>query len=228
MVYRKILRCYPRTFRDRWAGEVVLLFAELAGRRPSGMKSTITLWTGQLPDLTTGFVAEWAREIGRLSRSWNPALTHGAFAGALLSTATIAGNIGSLWATPLGRAGSWLISATALTVLARTGRTTTTGPGKVSRAVGNGAVSGLIAFTSANLTATVIVITSFDRLSHDPLQITAFIASHESDFRTYQVHELLGGWTYGNIACALLAATGSGLVAAFTRTKGPERSGPQR
>jgi hypothetical protein len=226
-MYRKILRCYPRAFRDPWAEEIVLLFAELARRRPRGVASTIALWTGYLPDLVSGFVAEWSRELGRVSRSWNPAVTHGALAGALLSTATVAGNFASLWATPLGRAGSWLISATALTVLARTGRGTVAGPGKVRRALRNGLVSGLIAFSSANLTATVIVITSLDRLSHDSLQITAFIASHESDFRTYQLHELLGGWVYGSAACALLAAVGSGLAAAVSRNRCPKQRGPR-
>jgi hypothetical protein len=151
-IYRTILRCYPRTFRDPWAEEVVLLFTELARRRPPGAASTIALWTGHLPDLTRGFVGEWSHELGRVSRRWNPAVTHGGLAGTLLSTATVAGNLGSLWATPLGRAGSWLISAMALTVLARTGRVTVTGPGKVRRALRNGVVSGLIAFSLANLT----------------------------------------------------------------------------
>jgi hypothetical protein len=226
-IYRTILRCYPRAFRDPWAEEVVLLFAELARRRPRGLASTIALWTGHLPDLTRGFAGEWSRELGRVSRSWNPAVMHGGLAGALLSTATVAGNLGSLWATPQGRAGSWLISATALAVLARTGRVTVAGPGQVRRALRNGVVSGLIAFSSANLTATVIVITSLNRLRHDSLQITAFIASHESDFRTYQLHELLGGWAYGSAAGALLAAVGSGLAAASSRTRYHKRRGPR-
>lgn len=225
-VYRTILRCYPRAFRDPWAEEIVLLFAELARRRPGGVASTIALWTAHMPDLARGFLAEWARELRRASRGWNPAVTHGALAGTLLSTATVAGNLGSLWATPPGRAGSWLISAAALTVLARTGRVTARGTGKVRRVLRNGSVSGLIAFTSANLTATVIVITSFGRLSHDSLQITAFIASHESDFRTYELHELLGGWAYGSAAGALLGAAGSGIAAAVSHTRYLQRRGP--
>jgi hypothetical protein len=217
-VYRTILRCYPRAFREPWGKEIVLLFAELARRRPGGVASTIALWTGHLPDLARGFLAEWVRELRRVSRSWNPAVAHGALAGTLLSIATAAGNLGSLWATSPGRIVSWSITAAALTVLARTGRVTVPGRGKVRRAVRNGFLSGLIALTAANLTATVIVITSFDRLSHDSLQLTAFIASHESDVRTYEVHELLGGWAYGSVAGALLAAVGSGIAAAVSRT----------
>ncbi|MEV6850676.1 hypothetical protein [Actinoplanes sp. NPDC051411] len=163
-------------------------------------------------DLAGGLFAEWWRELGRVSRTSPPAVIHGLLAGALLSTATIAGNLGRLWATPLGHLGSWLICAAALTVLALTGRSTTAGPAQVRRALRNGFLSGLIAFTSANLTATVIVITCFDRLSHDPLQITAFTASHESDFHAYQLHELLGGWAYGSIAGALLGTLGAGLT----------------
>jgi hypothetical protein len=211
-VYRAILRLYPRRFREPWAEEVVLLFAELARRRPPGAASTIALWTGHLPDLAGGLFAEWWRELGRVFRSRPPAVIHGALAGALLSTATIAGNLGRLWATPLGHVGSWLICAASLTVTALTGRSTGAGPGQVKRALRNGFLSGLIAFTSANLTATVIVVACFDRLRHDPVQITAFIASHESDFRSYQLHELLGGWVYGSAAGALLGTVGSGLA----------------
>ncbi|GAA3453413.1 hypothetical protein [Dactylosporangium matsuzakiense] len=218
-VYRRILRWYPRAFRDPWAEETVLLFAELARRRPRGAASTAALWVSHLPDLARGFVAEWSREIGRSSRRWNPAVPHGALAGALLSAATVAGNLGSLWQTPLGRAGSWLISAAALTVLARTGRVSVAGSGTIGRALRNGAVAGLIAFGAADLTATVIVLTSLDRLRRDPLQTAAFIASRESDFRTYQLHELLGGWVYGSAAGALLAAAGAGLAAAVSRSR---------
>jgi hypothetical protein len=50
-VYRAMLRCYPRSFRDPWAEEVVLLFAELARSQPRGAASTIALWAGHLPDL---------------------------------------------------------------------------------------------------------------------------------------------------------------------------------
>jgi hypothetical protein len=215
-VYRAILRLYPRTFRDPWAGEVALLFAELARRHPRGVAPTVALWTGHLPDLAGGLLAEWWREFGRASGSWRPALTHGALAGALLSAATIAGNLGRLW-TPSDRVWSWLISVAALAVLALTGRSAVAGPGGVRRALRNGLVSGLIAFTSANLTATVIVIACFDRLSHDSLQISAFVASHESDFRTYQLHELLGGWAYGSAAGAVLGTLGAGLAATVSR-----------
>jgi hypothetical protein len=104
-------------------------------------------------------------------------------------------------------------------VLALTGRSTVTRPGTIGRALRNGFLSGLIAFSSANLTATVIVLACFDRLSHDPVQLTAFVASHESDFRAYQLSELLGGWVYGSAAGALLGTVGSGIAAAVSRNR---------
>lgn len=213
-----MLRCYPRSFRDPWAEEVVLLFAELARSQPRGPASTVALWARHLPDLARGFLAEWWRELGRIARR-HPAVTHGALAGALLSTTVVAGNLGRLWATPPGIAGSWLVNAVALTVLAFGGRSTGAGPRRVRRAVRNGVLSGLIAFTTANLTATVVVAACFNHLSHDPLQISAFVASHEPDFRTYQLHELLGGWTYGSAVGALLGALTAGTAAATSRNQ---------
>jgi hypothetical protein len=206
-VYRAILRLYPRTFHDPWAEEAALLFAELSRRQP-----TMTLWTDNLPDLVRGLLAEWWRELTRLPRDWRHTLGLGAAAGVLLSTATAAGNLGHLWSTPAGHVVSWLISATALTVLALTGRSRT-----VKNALRNGFFSGLLAFTLTNLTATVIVITCFDHLSHDPLQLAAFTASHEPDFRTYQTHDLLGGWLYGTTAGALLGTLGSTTGAMVSR-----------
>lgn len=222
-VYRMILRCYPRAFREPWAGQILLLFAELARTRPGGTRSTIALWADHLPDLTRGLLAEWSHELARVLRDRSPAVTHGALAGVLLSVATIADNLGWIRPTPAGRAGSWSIIIVALAVLARTGKVTEAGPGTVRRSVRNGLAGGLIAFTSANLTATVIVITALDRLSHDSLQMTAFVASHEADFRTYQLHELLGGWAYGSISGALLGAVVSGITAAVRRTTCLER-----
>jgi hypothetical protein len=216
-VYRAILRCYPRPFRDPWADEVVQVFAELARRQPPGPASTVALWIAQLPDLGAGFLAEWWRELRRVSRGLHTALTHGAVAGALLSMMTVAGNLGRLWATFPGAVVSWLITAVAVTVLALSGRPTAAARAGIVRASSNGFVAGLIAFTSANLTATFIVLTCLDRLSHDPVQMTAFVGSHESDFRTYQLHELLGGWTYGTAAGALLGALSSGIAAAARR-----------
>jgi hypothetical protein len=193
-----ILRLYPRPFRDRWGEEIVLLFAELARRRP-----TAALWSAAAPDLARGLLGEWWRELGPAR---HPAVAHGVLAGTLLSAATVAGNLGDLWATPFGRIGSWFIGAAALTVLALTGRSSAAGPRALLRALRNGSVGGLIAFTSANLTATVIVLAGLDRLRHDPVQLAAFAASHEPDFRAYQIHELLGGWAYGSVAGALLGA----------------------
>jgi hypothetical protein len=217
-VYRTVLRCYPRAFRQRWGKEVVQLFTELAHGRPRGVRSSIALWTAQLPDLARGFFGEWSRELGRVLGRVNPAVRHGVFAGALLSAATLAGNLGTLWQTVPGRIGSWLISAAALALLTRTGWTTVAGPGKIRRSLRNGLVAGLIAFTSANLTATVVVVTALDRLNHDPLQMTAFMASHETDFRSYQLHELLGGWIYGSICGTVLGSAVSGIAAAVSRT----------
>ncbi len=223
--YRVILRLYPRAFRDRWAEQAVLLFAELARRQPRGVVTTVRLWAGNVPDLTRGLVAEWCRELVRMPRRGRPALVHGALAGALLSTATVGGNLGPLWTTPVGRVVSWLISLAALTVLALTGRSTVAASGTVTRALRNGLLSGLIAFTSANLTATVIVLACFERLRHDSLQVAAFVASHESDFRAYQMHELLGAWAYGSIAGALLGMLGSAVAAALSGTSRHERHG---
>jgi hypothetical protein len=227
-VYRAILRCYPRPFRDPWAEEVVQVFAELARRQPPGRASTVALWIAQLPDLGSGFLAEWWREFGRVSRGRHAAFTHGAVAGALLSVVTVAGNLGRLWATSPGVIGSWLITAVAMTMLALSGRPTVAGSRNILRASSNGFVAGLIAFTSANLTATVIVLTCLDRLNQDSVQTTAFLASHESDFRTYQLHELLGGWTYGTAAGALLGALGSAIAAAARRPTFRGQNGRRR
>jgi len=109
-----------------------------------------------------------------------------------------------LWSSPAGRATSWLIIATALTVLALAGRSTVAASGSIRQAGRAGLFGGLVAFALVNLTATVIVAVCFERLSHDPLQLAAFAASHEVDFRAYQVHELLGGWLYGIAAGAIL------------------------
>jgi hypothetical protein len=208
-VYRAILRLYPHAFQDPWAEEAALLFAELSRRQP-----TMTLWTDNLPDLVRGLLAEWWRELVRLPRDWRHTLGFGVAAGVLLSTATAAGNLGHLWSTPAGHVTSWLISVTALTVLAMTGRSR-----PVRHALRNGFFSGLLAFTLTNLTATVIVLACFDHLSHDPLQIAAFTASHEPDFRTYQTHDLLGGWFYGTAAGALLGTLGSAAGAIVSRIR---------
>jgi hypothetical protein len=53
-----MLRLYPKAFRDRWADETLLLFAELARRHPSAPR----LWLTHLPDLAGGLFAEWWRE----------------------------------------------------------------------------------------------------------------------------------------------------------------------
>jgi hypothetical protein len=204
-----ILRLYPRPFRERWGEEVVLLFEELARRRP-----VVALWGAAAPDLARGLLGEWWRALGPGRR---PAVAHGVLAGTLLSAATVAGNLGDLWSTPSGRAGSWFIVAAALTVLALTGRRTAAGPRPLVRALRNGSVGGLIAFTSANLTATVIVFACLDRLRHDPLQLAAFAASHEPDFRAYQLHELLGGWAYGSVAGALLGGLTSAAALGASR-----------
>jgi len=135
-------------------------------------------------------------------------------AGALLSTATAAGNLGQMWSSPGGRVASWLISAAAVTVLAFAGRST-----RLKHALRHGLFSGLIAFTLTNLTATVIVIACFDRLRHDPLQMAAFAASHDPDFRTYQTHDLLGGWIYGTPVGATLGTLSAVLGAALSRIK---------
>jgi amino acid transporter len=122
-----------------------------------------------------------------------------------------------MWSTPAGRVASWLISVAAVTVLAFTGRSTIAASGTTRHAFRNGLFSGLIAFTLTNLTATVIVIACFDRLRHDPLQLAAFGASHEPDFRTYQTHDLLGGWIYGTAAGALLGTLSAGVGATLYR-----------
>lgn len=216
-----ILRCYPRAFRDRWAVETLELFAELARTRPGGPRSTVRLWADHLPDLIQGLLGEWSRELVRRLGGLSPAVTHGVLAGALLSAATLAGNLGSLWQTTPGHAASWLTCAAALVVLARTGPATGRGPRRIGRgprrigrSARNGLAGGLIAFTAANLTATIVVITAMNHLSHDSLQMTAFVASHEADFRIYQLHELLGGWTYGSICGAVLGALLSAVTAA--------------
>ncbi|WP_432993857.1 hypothetical protein [Dactylosporangium sp. CA-233914] len=218
-MYRAILRWYPLAFRDRWAEETALLFAELARRQPPGPASTVALWTRHLPDLTGGLLAEWWREAGRMPGVRRPALVHGVPAGALLSVATIAGNLGHLWATPPGWAVSWLTIAAALTVSALTGRSAGAGPSALARAIRSGFLSGLIALAATNLTATAVVVIFLDRLSHDSFQLAAFATSHETDFRTYQMHELLGAWTYGTAVGASLATLGSCVVAALTRTR---------
>jgi len=205
--YRAILRLYPRAFRDHWAEETLLLFADLSRRQPA----VTALWRDNLPDLVRGLVAEWWQELAR--RPWRNALAHGAVAGTLLSTATVAGNLGQLWSTPAGRVSSWLITGAALTVLALAGRSTVT----IGQALRSGLFGGLIALTLANVTATVIVVACFDHLRHDPLQLAAFAASHEPDFRTYQANDLLGGWLYGSTAGAVLGTVGSGAGAMLSR-----------
>ncbi|WP_426512143.1 hypothetical protein ACPPVO_16865 [Dactylosporangium sp. McL0621] len=216
-VYGAILRLYPPAFRDRWAGETVLLFAELARRRPPGPAGTAALWLRHLPDLAGGLFAEWYRELRRRPAVRHPALTHGAPAGALLSIVTVAGNLGHLWATPAARVASWLISGAAMGVLALTGPATLAAAGTVGRALRHGLLGGVIAFTAANLTATAVVLIGLDRLGRDSVQLAAFAASHETDFRVYQIHELLGGWFYGTVAGAGLGAALSGLAAAGIR-----------
>jgi hypothetical protein len=215
-VYRTVLRLYPKAFRDRWADETVLLFAELARRHPSGL----TLWVTHVPDLAGGLLAEWWRECAVRPRR---PLRHGVLAGALLSGATLAGNLGRLWATPANRLVSWLVTAVALAVLVMPARPAPTAFGTVRRALRDGCVSGLIAFSMANLTAGVIVLTCLDRLREDPIQLAAFTASHERNFRIYQLHELLGGWVYGSLAGALLGAVGAAVTAAASWRPGRHR-----
>jgi hypothetical protein len=219
-IYRAILRLYPRAFRRRWAGETLELFVELARRQPNGL----ALWAGHLPDLVGGLLAEWWRECGSAERGWRPVLFHGTLAGALLSGTTITGDLGQLWSTPSGRLISWVITAAALTVMSLAGRSRATVPLTLRRALRNGCVSGLIGFSAANLTAGIIVLTCLDRLHQSAVQVAAFAASHESSFRAYQIHELLGGWTYGSLAGALLGTAGAGIAATVSRRTHRHRS----
>jgi hypothetical protein len=62
-VYRTVLRLYPKAFRDRWADETLLLFAEVVRRQPNGL----ALWNRHLPDLAGGLLAEWWRECRLVS-----------------------------------------------------------------------------------------------------------------------------------------------------------------
>jgi hypothetical protein len=223
--YRGIVRLYPRSFRDHWGEQAVLLFAELNRQEPPRGVTTLTLWTDNLPDLAYGLFAEWWRELARLPPTWRHALAHGTLAGVLLSTTTVVGNMGQLWSNPAGRATSWLIIATALTVLALAGRSTIAASGSIKHACRTGLFSGLIAFTLVNLTATVIVAVCFEHLSHDPLQLAAFAASHEPDFRTYQAHDLLGGWLYGTAAGTIFGALGACVAATVQRISHVSGSG---
>jgi hypothetical protein len=221
-VYRRIIRLYPREFRQGWGEEAVLLFADLARHRPPGRVALLAFWARQLPDLASGLLAEWWRQIAR-----RHALTYGAAAGALWSLVTAAGNLGWLWSSRTGSVVSWLITAAGLGALALGGLATVAGTGSLRTACRTGLLGGAIAVALTNATGTVVAICWSDRLSHDPVQLADFSRSHEADFQTYQLHELLGGWIYGGLAGPALGVCCAAVLWRHGRRPGtePDRAG---
>lgn len=213
VVYRHVIRLYPREFRRRWGAEAVGLFADLARQRPPGCGALLVFWVRQLPELVVGLVAERWRQFVRLPVRWRHALTHGTVAGVLWSLVTAAGNLGWLWHSPGGSILSALITAAGLIALAVGGLATIASTGSLRSAYQTGLLGGALAFALTNATGTIVAVGWSDRLSHDPLQLADFARSHDVDFRTYQLHELLGGWIYGGLAGPVLGALGAGAAA---------------